>query len=81
MDAQEIVDSLLAGDRLALARAITHVEADTMIGREILRQVYPRTGRAQTIGITGSAGTGKSTLVGAVAREERVRGTLVLRES
>lgn len=68
---------MLAGDRRALARAITHVEADTMIGREILRQVYPRTGRAQTIGITGSAGTGKSTLVGAVAREERVRGRTV----
>lgn len=68
---------MVAGDRRALARAITHVEADTMLGREILRQVYPRTGRAQTIGITGSAGTGKSTLVGAVAREERVRGRTV----
>ena len=47
------------------------------MGREVLRQVYPRTGRAQTIGITGSAGAGKSTLVGALAREQRRRGRTV----
>jgi LAO/AO transport system kinase len=39
--------------------------------------LYPRTGHAQTIGITGSAGTGKSTLVGALARQERARGRTV----
>ena len=67
----ELVDALVAGNRRALARAITHVEADSEIGREVLRLVYPKTGRAQTIGITGSAGAGKSTLVGAVARAQR----------
>lgn len=77
MDASELVEALVAGNRRALARSITHVEADSAIGREVLRQVYPRTGRAQTVGITGSAGAGKSTLVGALAREERKRGRTV----
>lgn len=77
MDASELVEALVAGNRRALARSITHVEADSETGREVLRQVYPRTGRAQTVGITGSAGAGKSTLVGALAREQRKRGRTV----
>jgi GTPase len=77
MDVVELAEALVAGNRRALARSITHVEADSEIGREVLRLVYPRTGRAQTIGITGSAGAGKSTLVGAVAREQRKRGRTV----
>jgi LAO/AO transport system kinase len=77
LDAPELVEALVAGNRRALARSITHVEADSAIGREVLRQVYPRTGRAQTVGITGSAGSGKSTLVGALAREQRKRGRTV----
>jgi len=77
LDADELVDALVAGNRRALARAITHVEADSAIGREVLRRIYPKTGRAQTIGITGSAGAGKSTLVGALARAERARGRTV----
>jgi LAO/AO transport system kinase len=68
---------VLAGDRRSLARAISHVEADNAKGRAILAELYPRTGRAQTIGITGSAGAGKSTLVGALAREQRKRGRTV----
>jgi LAO/AO transport system kinase len=75
--AAELVEGVLAGNRRALARAITHVEADSAIGREVLARIYPRTGRAQTVGITGSAGAGKSTLVGALAREERKRGRTV----
>lgn len=75
--ATALVEGVLAGDRRALARAITHVEADSVIGREVLARIYPRTGRAQTVGITGSAGAGKSTLVGAIAREERKRGRTV----
>ncbi len=75
--AAELVDALVEGNRRALARAITHVEADSAIGREVLRLIYPRTGRAQTIGITGSAGAGKSTLVGALARAERERGRTI----
>ncbi|TAK81119.1 MAG: methylmalonyl Co-A mutase-associated GTPase MeaB [Dehalococcoidia bacterium] len=75
--ATALVEGVLAGDRRALARAITHVEADSVTGREVLARIYPRTGRAQTVGITGSAGAGKSTLVGAIAREERKRGRTV----
>ncbi len=75
--ATALVEGVLAGNRRALARAITHVEADSAIGRELLARIYPRTGRAQTVGITGSAGAGKSTLVGALAREERKRGRTV----
>jgi LAO/AO transport system kinase len=73
----ELVDGVLHGNRRALARAITLVEADTVAGREVQAALYPRTGRAQTIGITGSAGAGKSTLVGALTREERRRGRTV----
>jgi LAO/AO transport system kinase len=77
LQAAELVDGLVAGNRRALARAITHVEADSPLGRDVARLVYPQTGRAQTIGITGSAGAGKSTLVGALAREQRSRGRTV----
>ncbi len=73
VDAGDLVERLLQGDRRALSRAISHVEADSAAGREILARVYPQTGRAQTIGITGSAGAGKSTLAGALAREQRKR--------
>ncbi len=74
MDAGELIERVLDGDRRALARAITHVEAGTVIGRKVLAGLYPRTGGAQTVGVTGSAGVGKSTLVGALVREERRRG-------
>jgi len=73
----ELVERILAGDRRALARAITHVEADSPLGREVLGLLYPRTGRAQTIGVTGSTGVGKSTLVGVLARAQRARGRTV----
>ena len=77
MDAAALVDGITRGDRRALARALTHVEADNALGRQVLAALYPRTGRAQTIGITGSAGAGKSTLAAALAREERRRGRSV----
>jgi LAO/AO transport system kinase len=77
MDAAELIERVAAGDRRGLARAISHVEADTPTGREVAAALYPGTGGAQTVGITGSAGAGKSTLVGALAREERSRGRTV----
>ena len=75
--AEELSAGVLAGERRALARTLTHVERDSPVGRELLRLLYPRTGRAHTIGITGSAGAGKSTLVGELAREQRRRGRTV----
>jgi LAO/AO transport system kinase len=72
-----LAEGVLAGNRRALARAISHVEADSAVGRELQSVVYPHTGHAQIVGITGSAGAGKSTLVGALAREQRKRGRTV----
>ncbi len=69
----DLVERLLDGDRRALARAITLVESGDLGGRVILRRVYPHTGRAHLVGITGSPGSGKSTLVNALAREFRRR--------
>ncbi len=77
MELEAIIRGLRDGNRRSLARAITKVESDSADGREILRQIYPHTGHAHTIGITGSAGAGKSTLVGSLAREQRKRGKTV----
>jgi len=54
---------LLAGDLRALARAATLVENQTEEGRDLLSEIFPKTGRALTVGITGPPGAGKSTLV------------------
>lgn len=74
---EELVRRLLAGERRALARAITLVENQSPQGYEALRLLYPYTGRAHTIGITGGAGAGKSTLTNALAKEFRRRGKTV----
>jgi LAO/AO transport system kinase len=71
---EELVERLLAGNRRALGRALTLIENDTPEGRRALALLYPKAGRAHTVGITGSAGSGKSTLTGALAREVRSRG-------
>lgn len=75
--AADLVRRLLAGERRALARALTHVENQSAAGYEVLRLLYPHTGRAHTIGITGGAGAGKSTLTNALAKEYRRRGKTV----
>lgn len=73
----EIARRVLEGDRRALTRALTWVENGYPEGRELLRELFPRSGRAHIVGITGSTGSGKSTLVGAVARLYRKRGKTV----
>ncbi len=70
-------DRLLNGDRRALARAITLVENDDPQARAIIRAIYPHTGRAHIIGVTGAPGYGKSTLVNAIARVYRQRDLTV----
>lgn len=75
--AAELAKRLLEGDRLALTRVLTHVENGYTAGREELKDLYPRSGRAHIVGITGPTGSGKSTLTGAIAREYRKRGSTV----
>ena len=73
----ELVGGVLAGDRRALARAISLVEDRAPEAEEIVRAVYPQTGRAVSIGITGPPGVGKSTLVSALVGHARGLGRSV----
>jgi LAO/AO transport system kinase len=66
-----LVDSVLAGNRLALARLLTQVENGTLEGRAALNELFPYTGKAQLIGVTGAPGTGKSSLVSQLVRSCR----------
>jgi LAO/AO transport system kinase len=66
-----LAESILEGNRLALARALSWVENDTPQGSEVLTALFAHTGRAHIIGITGSPGTGKSSLVNQLARHFR----------
>jgi LAO/AO transport system kinase len=66
-----LAERLLAGDKRALARAITLIESDDPAGWELVRTVYPRTGKARIVGFTGPPGVGKSTLIGALTVELR----------
>lgn len=59
----ELVDKMLSGDEISLARLITLVERETQDVPEIMRLIHPRTGKAHCIGVTGPPGGGKSTLV------------------
>ncbi len=68
---QTLAQRLLAGDRRALARAISLVENDDPAGWELVREIYPRTGHAAVVGFTGPPGVGKSTLMGALTKHER----------
>jgi len=74
---QEWAENIFAGDRRAMARAISAVESGEPAGRELLKKLFPRTGRAFVIGITGSPGAGKSTLVEKLAAEYRASGVQV----
>lgn len=67
----DLAASVLAGNRLALARCLTLVENDTADGRILLNQLFPYEGHAHLIGVTGSPGTGKSSLVNQIARYYR----------
>ncbi len=73
----ELEERLLSGDRRALARVLSWVESGDQRGRDILRALYPRSGRARTIGLTGSPGAGKSTVTNELAKVFRARGQTV----
>jgi LAO/AO transport system kinase len=71
--AADLTERLLEGDKRALARAISLVENDDPEGWALVREVYPRTGRAAVVGFTGPPGVGKSTLIGRLVEHARGR--------
>jgi LAO/AO transport system kinase len=75
-----LAERVLEGDKRALARAITLIESNDPTGWELVREIYPRTGRARIVGFTGPPGVGKSTIIGALTKklraEEREIGVL-----
>ena len=62
-----LTESVLEGNRLALARLLTQVENDSAEGRAALAELFTHTGKAHLIGVTGAPGTGKSSLVNQLA--------------
>ena len=73
----ELVDQALSGNRRALARLISQVEDDGSLAAQTLAVIFARTGRARVVGVTGSPGTGKSTLVSELAKAYRRAGQTV----
>jgi LAO/AO transport system kinase len=71
------VDCLLDGDRRTLARTLSRVENEAPDAPALLAELYPLTGRAHIVGVTGAPGTGKSTLVSALARTYRATAETV----
>ncbi len=71
--AAELAERLLKGDKRALARAISLVENDDPEGWELVREVYPSTGKSAVVGFTGAPGVGKSTLIGQLVKHARGR--------
>jgi LAO/AO transport system kinase len=71
MDIATLKEGILAGRYRALARSISMVEADDDSVDRLLAEIYPATGHARVIGITGSPGAGKSTLVASLAKYYR----------
>ncbi len=73
-DPAALVDAVVDGDRRALARVLSIVERGDDEAREIGRLVFPQTGRATTVGVTGAPGAGKSTLTSALVAHARSIG-------
>ena len=72
-----LAERVLAGDTRALARAISLVEDDDQRGRALVAELYPHTGSASVLGVTGPPGAGKSTLISAIVTRLRARGRRV----
>ena len=74
-----VIEQIMQGDRLALARLITQLENDIVEGHRALDELFQYTGKAHIIGITGPSGAGKSTLVNSLVKKlrERKRDALI----
>lgn len=77
MESQKLIERVLAGEPRAVARAISKVEDGAADAAELMRAVFPHTGRGLVVGITGSPGAGKSSLVDKLAALYRGRGERV----
>ena len=73
----DIAKELLAGNRLALSRAITVIENEYPEANDIMKELYTQTGHAYVVGITGPPGAGKSTMTDKIARAYRKKGMTV----
>jgi LAO/AO transport system kinase len=76
-DVETLAKQIVEGSTRALARGLTWVEAGGQRAESLCARLYPHTGRAQIVGVTGAPGSGKSTLVRALALVARARGRTV----
>ena len=74
---QSLAEQVLQGSRRAIARLITQMENENPAARNALRTLYPHTGRAHIVGVTGAPGCGKSTLTNEIAKEYRRTGETI----
>lgn len=77
MERSEFISRILSGEPRMIARAITLIENNADDAVEVMRAIYPKTGRARVIGITGAPGAGKSSLVDKLAMSYKERGEKV----
>jgi LAO/AO transport system kinase len=74
---ERLLEGVRKGDRRALARAITLIESADALSYDLIRELYPETGRAYAVGVTGPPGVGKSSLISALVRRVRREGASV----
>lgn len=74
---EELTQGVFAGDRRSIARAITIIENNAPEAKKLIASIFPHTGKAHIIGLTGPGGAGKSTLIEKIVREYRQRGKTV----
>src|SRR5919198_1745202 len=74
---ETLAAAVRAGDKRALARAISLVENSDPLAYDVVRDLFPQTGRAYAIGVTGPPGVGKSSLISAVVRHVREQGPTI----